>query len=183
MGGFSTPGIMGIPESGGEWKLVASVDAAKHPGQILPEFLPDGRHFLFHDLDTSQTGLFYFASVDSKSTTRVMEIPICFLGTIRASRTPRAHPLFSRDRTLLAQPFDATKGTVWPIRSFRPVAGKTSALRSRFPKPGFSSTALPPASLRLHGFLCSTAKALLCAKSLHHRRSSATSGSSATDSL
>jgi dipeptidyl aminopeptidase/acylaminoacyl peptidase len=114
MGGFvATPGIMRISESGGAWTPVTGVDAVKYPIQIAPEFLPDGRHFLFHTLSIdTQTGSVYFASVDSKTTTRVMEIPNMSPTGNSGVTYSQGYLLFSRDRTLLAQPFDATKGTV-----------------------------------------------------------------------
>jgi Tol biopolymer transport system component len=114
MGGFvARPGIERISESGGGWTPVTGVDAVKNPIQFVPEFLPDGRHFLFHTVDiATQTGTVYFASVDSKTTSRVMEIPNMSPAGNSGVLYSHGYLLFSRDRTLFAQPFDATKGTI-----------------------------------------------------------------------
>src|SRR5262245_19551556 len=67
-----------------------------------PQFLPDGRHFLYLALNErfGQAGI-YIGSLDSPETERVLDTDF------RAEFVPPGHLLFVREGTLLAQPFDA----------------------------------------------------------------------------
>ena len=66
-----------------------------------PQFLPDGRHFLFHvkSGDSFKTGT-YVGSLDSAEMRRVLPHD----AFVRFA--PPGYLLFVRDGTLLAQPFD-----------------------------------------------------------------------------
>ena len=113
-GGFAAAGgIFRISDSGGESAPVTAVDASQGPLlQFFPRFLPDGRHFLFHTTD-SLSGSMYLGSLDSKSTTRLMGISnFTPNGTNSPAQYAQGYLLFSRERTLLAQPFDAARGTL-----------------------------------------------------------------------
>jgi Tol biopolymer transport system component len=111
LGSASGAGIFRISDSGGDPVPAASApDASGTPYQFLPQFLPDGRHFLFHAAD-GQTGNVYLASLDSKAATRLMTLPnFTPTGTNSGVTYAQGYLLFSRDRTLLAQPFDAAHG-------------------------------------------------------------------------
>ena len=68
-----------------------------------PQFLPDGRHFLYLALNArfGQAGI-YVGSLDSAETERTLETDF------HAEFVSPGYLLFVRDGTLLAQPFDAT---------------------------------------------------------------------------
>jgi Tol biopolymer transport system component len=99
------PGIFAVPASGGIPRIVV---APKNTKSLpwWPEFLPDGRHFLYLRFFPSPEGIgheLYFASLDGKTERRVAEMD---------SRAVYAngHLLFVRSGTLLAQPFDSDTG-------------------------------------------------------------------------
>ena len=96
-------GIYRVPETGGTPTLVAAPDLAHHESAYRsPQFLPDGRHFLFQssvgDLDEMFIGV---GSLDSKSVERLSQ------SSTNAAYAPPGY-LFYMDRsTLMARPFDA----------------------------------------------------------------------------
>jgi Tol biopolymer transport system component len=108
-------GIVRISDSGGTPVRVTTADPSNGV-QLIPRFLPDGRHFLFHilrgpDQSGGVSGSLYLGSLDSKSATRLMELP--------GSNEPNSgaeyaqgYLLFLRDKTLFAQPFDPVRGTL-----------------------------------------------------------------------
>ncbi len=90
-----------VPAGGGEPTSVPGPPPNGIPG--FPSFLPDGRHYLFTELD-QETRLAKFLSVgslDSSATRRLVE-------TTSSGTYASGHLLFRRNTTLLAQPFDAT---------------------------------------------------------------------------
>jgi Tol biopolymer transport system component len=104
----SSPGIVRISDAGGDaLPVTAAPDAAL---QFLPVFLPDGHHFLFHATDL-QSATVYLGSLDSKSVTKLMGLPnFSPAGTDSGVTYAQGYLLFSRDRSLVAQPFDAGHG-------------------------------------------------------------------------
>ena len=80
---------------------------------LFPQFLPDGRRFLYHTITTpGATGVVYVGSLDSRTSTRLMEIPnFSPTGNSLVHSVP-GYVLFSRDRTLFAQPFDEHSLTI-----------------------------------------------------------------------
>jgi Tol biopolymer transport system component len=111
--GSSVPsaGIVRISDAGGDAvPVTAAPDAAANPIQLAPVFLPDGHHFLFHAAD-GQNGTVYLGSLDSKSVTKLMGLPnFNPTSTNSAVTYAQGYLLFSRDRSLFAQPFDAGHG-------------------------------------------------------------------------
>jgi Tol biopolymer transport system component len=115
--GFSAGGaaIMRVSSSGGTPKPVTPLtDLAKEGVPIFPQFLPDGRHFLYHTLlnSTSTAGVWIGSldSSESRPSAPLAEIP----NMVPGGNSPvlYAEPgylLFTRDRALLAQPFDAKR--------------------------------------------------------------------------
>jgi serine/threonine protein kinase/Tol biopolymer transport system component len=94
-----------VSAAGGSPMPVTTLDASrKEVFQSHPRFLPDGRHFLYLASSGQQenTGI-YVGSLDSKETKRL-------LGTdTYAAYSPPGYLLFLRERTLMAQGFDASK--------------------------------------------------------------------------
>jgi Tol biopolymer transport system component len=77
-------------------------DAKETPGAGWPEFLPDGRHFLF-TLNTGAGGEMMLAVGTLGST----EVKTLFKTTTRVQYAEPGYLLFVRDRTLVAQKFNA----------------------------------------------------------------------------
>jgi len=108
------PGLLQVPASGGEPKVVTIVDRQhKETAHRSPQFLPDGHHFLYLRVsnDPNRIGV-YVGSVDVKpeeqSLTRVLATNRQAVFTPSSNRGP-GHLLFLRDTTLFAQPFDLEK--------------------------------------------------------------------------
>jgi Tol biopolymer transport system component len=101
-------GIYRVPSSGGAPVLVTKLDAARQEfSHRWPEFLPDGRHFLFMNRRAAQTGrddrlMLAIASLDD---TRPKLLAPADSSAVYAS----GHVVFLRGRTLFAQPFDVDR--------------------------------------------------------------------------
>ena len=101
-----------VSAAGGEPSPVLELDesSASVRGSIWPQFLPDGRHFLFLSLVVGQAqhednGI-YVGSLDSPETTRV-------IGTTRIAKyAAPGYLLFTRDTALMAQRFDTESLTL-----------------------------------------------------------------------
>jgi serine/threonine protein kinase len=95
--------IFRVPASGGQPQLVRTADRSRGERTLLhPFFLPDGHHFLYLVLsDQSGADGVYVGSLDSADTKRLVST-----GMAAAYALP-GYLLFMRERTLLAQPFDA----------------------------------------------------------------------------
>src|SRR5262249_8048608 len=97
-----------VQDSGGQSTPVTKLDTA-HGGTShrWPQFLPDGRHFLFFvrlgALGTSSEGNgIHIGSLDGSP-------PKFFLRTQTSAVYASGYMLFLRDTTLMAQPFDPDK--------------------------------------------------------------------------
>ena len=97
------------------------VDATKTKGVYrFPQFLPDGRHFLYlvNGLTVDKDGT-YVSSLDGAENRRVLadRSSAQFAGSAAGSQL--GHLLFIRENTLMAQPFDSGKtqvsGDVFPV--------------------------------------------------------------------
>ncbi len=91
-------GLFRVPATGGSVSAVTTAAIA-----YFPWFLPDGRHFLYTGV-AGKIGV-YVGDIDSnsKSEARVLDV------TSNAVYIRPGFLLFVRDRTLMAQPFDADK--------------------------------------------------------------------------
>jgi len=95
-----------VPDTGGTPTLVAAPDRARHErGYRLPQFLPDGRHFLFliaPDFSTATSGFSIgIGSLDSKQVKRLSST------SSNALYAPPGYLLYIDQTTLMARPFDA----------------------------------------------------------------------------
>jgi serine/threonine protein kinase/Tol biopolymer transport system component len=100
--------IYSVRADGGEAAALMPLDEKRgEVGHFWPQFLPDGRHFLFtvQGSKPENTGVFV-AAVDSPNERRRI-VP----GATRAVAT-NGHLLFSRDGALLAQPFDPERALI-----------------------------------------------------------------------
>jgi len=101
--GTGTQPISRVPATGGTPVAAVKADASRKEGQVgWPEFLPDGRHFLYMAIgQKAEDSAYRIGSLDSAETKLVA--PAQTLVTY----APPGYLLFVRDRTLVAQPFDA----------------------------------------------------------------------------
>jgi Tol biopolymer transport system component len=101
--------IRRVSAAGGVSAQVLSLDESrKENSQIIPQFLPDGRRFLYESF-AQQNGL-RLGSLDGKSRF-LMPNPIV-VGYYAPSRQGKAYLFFLRGSQLMAQPFDAGTAAV-----------------------------------------------------------------------
>jgi eukaryotic-like serine/threonine-protein kinase len=112
--------VYSVPDSGGTPVAVTEFDQSV--GEVShrwPEFLPDGKHFLF--LSRSKENIIYAATVDSKRRKLILK------NDTNAVYAPPGYLLFAKNGVLLAQPFDADrlelKGTAIAMAEGVPVFG------------------------------------------------------------
>jgi eukaryotic-like serine/threonine-protein kinase len=100
--GTGTDPIYKVPAAGGTPVVAAKAEASRKETQVgWPEFLPDGKHFLY----------MAFGSKAEDSSYRVGTLDSAATRTVAPAQTlvtyaPPGYLLFVRDRTLVAQPFD-----------------------------------------------------------------------------
>jgi len=118
-----------VPATGGKPEQVTQ-QRAQDASHRFPQFLPDGRHFLFWMHGPPDVRGVYVGSLDSKEFHRicVADGPAVFV--------PPNHLLLVRERVLYAQRFDPAKmelaGEPFPVTSgFRPVGPAFCASRFR----------------------------------------------------
>jgi len=115
-----------VPASGGTAQEVTKLNASRQEvTHLWPQFVPDGKHFLFYALSKSaENSGTYAASLEGSEPKLVLR------GGSDAVYAPPGYLLFVRHGTLMAQPFDATKlrltGDAIP---FAEQAGTNLALR------------------------------------------------------
>lgn len=117
-------GLFSVPAAGGRVTPVTALDAsAQEFAHRWPQFLPDGRHFLYLVItrDHARQGV-YVGALDSTVKTRLLE------SEFAAVYAEPGYLFFERQGMLIAQPFDATRlrlsdgppligGAVSPARS------------------------------------------------------------------
>lgn len=109
--------IYAVPASGtSQVKAVTTFDAARQEiAHYEPQFLPDGRHFLFYADSTNpdHRGT-YIGALDESSTSRLLD----GANTAVTYAAP-GHLIFVRDQVLMAQPFDVSRlrlaGSAMPL--------------------------------------------------------------------
>jgi DNA-binding winged helix-turn-helix (wHTH) protein/Tol biopolymer transport system component len=107
-------GLWVVPASGGQANELTSLDtSARESAHRWPQFLPDGRHFLYAVAaeDPSRAGI-YVGALDSRDRVRLLDAGAAWYA-------PPGNLLFVRDRVLLAQSFDPVTlrltGTATPV--------------------------------------------------------------------
>ena len=114
-----TPGILEglyrVPAAGGSATILIAIDRSLGEDSLrCPWFLPDGHHFLYtaRNSDRDKSAI-YIGDLGSKEKHRILT------ASSNAVYAPPGFVLFLRERTLMAQPFDAgklqTTGDPFPI--------------------------------------------------------------------
>jgi Tol biopolymer transport system component len=110
-------GLTAIPASGGTARVVTRPDSTTETTHRFPQFMPDGRHFIYLSADhrdpAGDRSAIYYASLDGGERKRLF--------TSRSNALyANGFVLFVRDSTLMAQTFDpdtgALEGTPRPTR-------------------------------------------------------------------
>jgi DNA-binding winged helix-turn-helix (wHTH) protein/Tol biopolymer transport system component len=98
--------LYSVSADGGMVMPATQLDRSAHEGRHRwPQFLPDGRHFLYFVMSAAPDyGGTYVASIDSPGRTRLLDAL-----SSAAIYVPPGYLLYVRDRVLLAQPFDVTR--------------------------------------------------------------------------
>jgi serine/threonine protein kinase/Tol biopolymer transport system component len=107
----AAPPVIGrVSALGGEVTPVTSIDPSRNEiGHGAPYFLPDGNHFLYQGATASQELVLQLGSLESRSATTLMTLGSLGPGTGPARYAPPGYLLFTRNGTLMAQPFDAKR--------------------------------------------------------------------------
>jgi Tol biopolymer transport system component len=101
--GDSGGSISQVPEGGGEPTPVLRLDKSRQESsQTWPQFLPDGRRFLYFSRSAKQSAI-YLGTLGSSETRQVVE-------SDGAGAYAEGYLLFVRGQSLVAQPFQATSG-------------------------------------------------------------------------
>jgi eukaryotic-like serine/threonine-protein kinase len=118
--------LMQVPASGGTPTPATTLDkAAAETAHRFPQFLPDGKHFLYVALPGK----------DSNSATRVGSLdaapgPVILSAAGRATYAAPGYLLFNQNGSILAQPFDAgslkLSGTPTVVRGLKDASGQYS---------------------------------------------------------
>jgi len=101
--GRASDPIQRVSSAGGTPVVEVKADPAQKTAAVgWPEFLPDGRHYLYMAMgQKADDSVYRIGSLDSKES-KVLVPAQTFI-----TYAPSGHLLFVRDRTLVAQPFDA----------------------------------------------------------------------------
>jgi eukaryotic-like serine/threonine-protein kinase len=99
----SDGGLYRVPAAGGTPALLASPSTPLQVGLRWPQFLPDGRRYLYHaGSPQPTTRAIWLKSLDSDESTQLL------LAESNAAFAPPHFLLFTRQRTLVAQRFDVS---------------------------------------------------------------------------
>jgi eukaryotic-like serine/threonine-protein kinase len=115
----ATTGLYTVSEAGGvPVQLTKRGNAATPEVHRYPEFLPDGRHFVYNVSQVSKEPGVYLGSLDDKPSIRLLPDPsnAIFAANVQGQG---GHLFFRRGDTLMAQPFNPTQlrlsGDAFPV--------------------------------------------------------------------
>jgi Tol biopolymer transport system component len=99
--------LYSVSASGGDPVAVTRVDTTRHTTHRWPEFMPDGKHFVYvaahHDISLSGHNGLYFGSLDGGEDKQI-------LSTGATAVFANGYLLYLRENTLMAAKFDPEKG-------------------------------------------------------------------------
>jgi hypothetical protein len=127
--GLIGDGIYRVQSATGLASRVTTVDSSRAESRHLtPQFLPDGRHFLFTAGSATGASALYAAALDSTDRARIMTVSSNVVFTQPRRNEPSGYLIFLQDRILMAQPFDPVKlrttGDQFPVAG--PVVATTA---------------------------------------------------------
>jgi eukaryotic-like serine/threonine-protein kinase len=128
-----------IPSNGGQAVEVTHLVKPQQSSHRFPQFLPDGRHFLFFVVGTQEEKGVYVGSLDSTEVRRLLDADTA------AVFTPPDSVLFGRQETLFAQRVDLT--TLKMVGSPSPVADRV-VLDAAAGNGAYSASASGPVAYR-----------------------------------
>ena len=135
-------GLLAFSGSGGTMRLVTTPDAGRgETRHLFPQFLPDGRHFIYTAGSNQQeSSALYAGSLDSDQRVRLMPIESGAIFVEQAG--PAGYLVFVRDSQILAQKFDAAalRLSGEPERVGGPVGGSRAASATAITIPDLSAT-------------------------------------------
>ena len=99
----ATSPLYRVPASGGPPVEVTHLSSPAEASHRFPDFLPDGRHFLFFVAGTANVQGVYLGSLDTRETRRLLE------SDSAAVFAEPDYVLFRREENLLAQRLDLKK--------------------------------------------------------------------------
>jgi serine/threonine protein kinase len=113
--GLVNDGIYRVPAGGGPFTRVTAPDAARgETRHLLPQFLSDGRRFLYiAGSDRPGASSLWAGSLDSAERAEVMPMQSSFTFVPFTPRNTQGYLVYLRDRVLVAQAFDSA--TLKPI--------------------------------------------------------------------
>ena len=120
----SRDAILRIPSAGGAPAPATKIDLSKREfSHRFPFFLPDGRHFLYLaravGTGPNEGREVFIGSLDSRERRSLLRVNSNVVFAPSAPGAASGHLLFSHERTLLAQPFDAKRlrlsGEAFPV--------------------------------------------------------------------
>ncbi len=107
--GPTSPLLRAHTNGAGSTTAILKIDSTQHTSHRWPFFLPDGKHFIYsaihHDPSKSANNGIYYATPDGKENRLLLRSQS---NAIYA----QGYLLFARGDQLMAQPFDAAKGTI-----------------------------------------------------------------------
>ena len=90
-----------VPDTGGTPQPVTSVDEAAEESHLYPQFLPDGRHFLYMSVRSGEPGGSHFvAPLDGGG------LPVQVFASPYVTRYAQGNLFFMEDSVLMTQPLD-----------------------------------------------------------------------------
>jgi Tol biopolymer transport system component len=118
--------IFRLSAPGGEVAAVTKVESPQQGAHQFPQFLPDGRHFLYYVVGAPGTNGVYVGDLGGSETKRVLDAD-----TAAVYAAP-GHLLFVRRGTLFAQDFDPVRrvvaGNPFPVAEHVAASGSYAAL-------------------------------------------------------
>ncbi|HTM25650.1 MAG TPA: protein kinase [Vicinamibacterales bacterium] len=102
-------GLVRVPAGGGTPVPVTTLDAAHgETNHLWPQFLPDGRHYLYVGGGRDAPAL-YVGSLGSKDRIRILDAERLGYEDSKVEYAAQGYLLYVRGRALVAQPFDPTR--------------------------------------------------------------------------
>jgi serine/threonine protein kinase len=95
--------VLRIPATGGTPSAVTRLEATKETNHRFPQFLPDGRHFLYYVQGSPESHGIYAGDLDGSPARRLLDVDSAPV------YESSGHLFFVRQGTLFAQEFDASR--------------------------------------------------------------------------